>query len=113
MKRQTAQRAIVTCKIALLVLIVLAIWQGIVLYSYFQEHPQKEYTWKAYEEPPKEAVIKSTLINRSRNIMLIGIGVMILSQVFMYYREPDNHWFAPIYNRLKKMEIENDEEKKD
>lgn len=92
-------------RVFILIVMLAALWQGYKIVDYWQDHPQKEYTWNVRtEEPPKEVLTKAKLNREARNIMLIGAFFILLAQVGMYIREPENHWFTAVKNKIDNME---------
>lgn len=102
--RKTGQYIVLCSRIALFILLILAAWQAYNIYSYWQEHPQKEYEWDAWQGPPEEAIVKANMNNDARNLMLWGVVVMLIAQYGMYLRDPDHHWCAPIVRYLNNLE---------
>lgn len=94
------------CKVSLLILVIMAVFQAVAVYNYFKEHPQKEFEWKTYEQPPEELIIKSNMINKLRNTLIFGLFIMVIWQYGLYLDQPNKFWLMPVITFFEKMEDE-------
>ena len=94
------------CKVIWLLMfvtVILSVFHGIMLYKYFELHPQKEYTTDRNNPTlPEEALNKITLMNTLRLILSMGILLLAMYIFCEYKEEPEDHWIT----KLKKIKLE-------
>ncbi len=101
------------CIIALWSVLIVASFRAYNLYQYNKLHPQNEYSWNPLYGPPQEFIIKSEMMNETKNIILWGILIAVIWEGLLYFNDPKKHFLTYCYRKLKpimkKIESEDDE----
>lgn len=77
-------------------------YHAYLLYDYDKEHPQKEYKTGIDGKLPDEAVVKIDMYNYVKNIILIGLGFVVIYFVLDYKDDPKRHFITLIVNKFEK-----------
>ena len=83
--------------------VIYSSYLGYNMYKHYQEFPTTEFKWDLLQSMPKELEIKMDMYNQLKNTILIAIGFTLLWNVFLYFENPEDHFFTTFRKKLEPM----------
>ena len=69
------------------------------MYKHYQEYPTTEFEWDIVQAMPDELKVKMDMYNQLKNTILIAIGFTLLWNIFLYFENPEDHFFTSLKNK--------------
>lgn len=112
--KQKIQIAMTIILCILWIICIVAAYKGYLMYDYTKEHPNTIYKQERtitgkYSELPQEAKVKLKMYNELQSIILIGVLLLGIFLTLDYFKNPEQHWFTWVKEKVKNMEEEGNE----
>jgi hypothetical protein len=122
MKQTIIKSGKILCKLIIIIIAGMCLYQGYIIYEYNSEHPQSKYEYNTHdvylshddvnnvtivsEGMPPELKHKLDLAKKANRTLTAGVFVGFLFLLLEFGEDPKKHIFTKWYKKLKDIDIE-------